>query len=348
MLRYVVSDHPDRDFDDYLPLIQWAYNTSVHSATGVSPYYAMWGFEPRHPLELKEDFIVENNAHGKTVQAFVEHQQRVLQQVRDALSVSQDTMEGYMNNSSRKDIIFAPGDMVYLSTKNLGKSHFKQSANKLRPRFAGPYKVLERCSQFSYKLELPKKLSKLHPVFHVSLLWREKPTDAVMNAGRLKSNRDTTIPPTITVERDNQVGNVETQDIPTVDTVSDIPQVETPLNNDGLVDTSGDEIPDDMITEDGEVLYNVEAIVGRKKSGKGYKYLVKWQGYPDSQNTWQFSSDPMGDAVKKMINEYNAKLSAVSKLRGATSKTRKKRPKVTFKLPTKSLTNNSSDEGGGR
>ena len=38
----------------------------------------------------------------KSVEAFVEHQQQVLTQVRDALSASQDAMEGYINDDSRK------------------------------------------------------------------------------------------------------------------------------------------------------------------------------------------------------------------------------------------------------
>ena len=46
MLRHVVSEHPERDFDEYLPLVQWAYNSSKHSTTNVTPYYAMWGYEP--------------------------------------------------------------------------------------------------------------------------------------------------------------------------------------------------------------------------------------------------------------------------------------------------------------
>ena len=338
MLRHVVSDHPDRDFDDYLPLIQWAYNTSVHSSTGVSPYYAMWGFEPRHPLELKEDFIVENNAHGKTVQAFVEHQQNVLKQVRDALSVSQDTMEGYMNNTSRKDVIYAPGEMVYLSTKNLGKAHFKQSARKLRPRFAGPFKVLSRCSQYSYKLELPKKLSKLHPVFHVSLLWRDKP-DVEMNAKRLKSNRDS-VTPTV------QEGNNGVDNSQHTEGTSNLVPLSNNLssNDDGLTDVSESELTDNMVTEDGELLYLVEAIIDRKKVGKSYKYLVKWKNYPDSENTWQFATDPMGDAVKKMIVDYNAKLDSVKKLRGVKRKSIKQPTKVTFDIPSSVLTSESDTD----
>lgn len=35
------------DWCNYLPLAEFAYNTSVHSATGVSPFFAMYGFDPR-------------------------------------------------------------------------------------------------------------------------------------------------------------------------------------------------------------------------------------------------------------------------------------------------------------
>jgi hypothetical protein len=41
---------------------------------------------------------------------------------------------------------------------------------KLAPRYIGPYKILERRGELSYKLELPLKLSEFHDVFHVSQL----------------------------------------------------------------------------------------------------------------------------------------------------------------------------------
>jgi hypothetical protein len=41
---------------------------------------------------------------------------------------------------------------------------------KLAPRYIGPYKILERRGELSYKLELPPKLSEFHDVFHVSQL----------------------------------------------------------------------------------------------------------------------------------------------------------------------------------
>ena len=43
---------------------------------------------------------------------------------------------------------------------------------KPSPRFIGPYKILERVGPVAYRLTLPLKLSKLHDVFHVSMLRR--------------------------------------------------------------------------------------------------------------------------------------------------------------------------------
>ncbi len=37
-------------------------------------------------------------------------------------------------------------------------------------RYIGPYKVLQRVRNVSYKLALPPKMEKIHPVFHVSML----------------------------------------------------------------------------------------------------------------------------------------------------------------------------------
>ena len=32
-------------------------------------------------------------------------------------------------------------------------------------------------------------------------------------------------------------------------------------------------------------LFEVEAIAGKRKAGRGHQYYVKWLGYPDSENT---------------------------------------------------------------
>ncbi|KAM2170704.1 hypothetical protein ACFX1R_035872 [Malus domestica] len=41
---------------------------------------------------------------------------------------------------------------------------------KLSPRYIGPYVITERVGEVAYRLELPPELSKVHDIFHVSML----------------------------------------------------------------------------------------------------------------------------------------------------------------------------------
>jgi hypothetical protein len=66
-----------------------------------------------------------------------------------------------------RDLQFAVGDEVLLSTKNIKVK--VAGTHKLLPKWIGPFKVLQRVNEVAYKLTLPPSLN-IHPVFHVSLL----------------------------------------------------------------------------------------------------------------------------------------------------------------------------------
>ena len=40
------------NWDEILPQLQYAYNVSTHATTGVSPFYMIFGREPKFPLDL--------------------------------------------------------------------------------------------------------------------------------------------------------------------------------------------------------------------------------------------------------------------------------------------------------
>ena len=76
---------------------------------------------------------------------------------------SQRQKEQYDKARSRTP--FKKGDMVLLHRKNY---RFQGEANKLRPPFLGPFKILEMVGPLAAYLQLPK--TKAHPVIHVSRL----------------------------------------------------------------------------------------------------------------------------------------------------------------------------------
>ncbi|KAL0405382.1 UNVERIFIED_CONTAM: hypothetical protein Slati_3852100 [Sesamum latifolium] len=75
-------------------------------------------------------------------------------------------------NTKRKDMDFEEGSWVYLKLQ-----HYRQSSvahrhsQKLAKRYYGPFRILRRLGPIAYELELPPS-SRIHPVFHVSLLKR--------------------------------------------------------------------------------------------------------------------------------------------------------------------------------
>ena len=50
-----------------------------------------------------------------------------------------------------------------------------QKRGKLNPRYIGPFRILERIGPVAYRLELPFELSRIHNVFHVSMLKKYVP-----------------------------------------------------------------------------------------------------------------------------------------------------------------------------
>jgi len=89
--------------------------------------------------------------------------------IRDNLRVAQSRQKSYAN-TRRRELVFKVGDYVYLKVSPMRSVRRFNMKGKLAPRYIGPFKILERRGEVAYQLELPKSLSGVHDVFHVSQL----------------------------------------------------------------------------------------------------------------------------------------------------------------------------------
>ena len=171
---------------------QFAYNNSVHEATKLTPFYAVYG---KHPLlsQPPED----SRPEGEMPDA-VDRVKR-LHSARATLTKHLQKAQEYQSrqyNKKHKPEVFHRGDCVLLSTRHINLT--TQPNKKLSSKFIGPFRVQDAIGTQAYRLLLPPHY-RIHNVFHVSLLERWKPRQGV---------KENTQPPEVNPEGD-EVWEVE-------------------------------------------------------------------------------------------------------------------------------------------
>ena len=78
-------------------------------------------------------------------------------------------LKSYADNR-RQDLEFQVGDHVFLKASPLKGVMRFGNKGKLSQRYIGPFEILDRVGNVSYRLALPPNLSHIHNVFHISVL----------------------------------------------------------------------------------------------------------------------------------------------------------------------------------
>jgi hypothetical protein len=95
--------------------------------------------------------------------------QEILKVLKENLQMAQNRQK-MSADRHRIERSFEVGDLVFLRLQPYRQSSLKKSgAEKLKPRFYGPYRIMRRVGEVAYELESPEG-SKTHNVFHVSCL----------------------------------------------------------------------------------------------------------------------------------------------------------------------------------
>ena len=268
---YVAKDQ--KDWCEFIPLILFAHRTSVSDAIGDSPFYVLFGREPRLPIETKylpevsDDVTTSVSEYRKRIVEKVELAQKL---AKENLHRSKQKMKEYYDRNSKQPV-FEVGQRVWVYTPKTKKGLSK----KLLHRWFGPYRIVEQSSPVHYRLRTATN----------------KNVTFAVHANRMKPYYDPDLrpidPPSVD---DPSEPYLEESDIPedcfeVEQSISAGAQTSPPDHAASQPQASCE--PQQQITVDNLTVFNAEKILKcRKQKGKN-QYLVKWVGYPKNQATWE-------------------------------------------------------------
>ncbi|UYV80030.1 hypothetical protein LAZ67_18001469 [Cordylochernes scorpioides] len=159
---YVNTDQ--KNWDEILPFITHAYNTTIQETTGYSPFFLMFG---REPTSLLDDRNISVDIDKDDYDEYIKHHLDKINRTRKlVINNTIKTQERMKKNYDKKHMerSYEPGELVAVWTpiRKIGK------CEKLLRKYFGPYRILEKLSNVNYLIE-PKDNPGQDPlIVHVS------------------------------------------------------------------------------------------------------------------------------------------------------------------------------------
>ena len=260
MANMLASFESHDDWDLYLRKVVFAYNSATQPSVGESPFFLTFGREARFPSDVALASRGADPLPGRFTDAaayrthLVSRLAAARAAARDANAVQHERQRAEYNRRHR-DVAFEPGQLVWLYAPAVA-----QLARKLARPWTGPFRVLDRASPVTYRLERDGRA--LRQLIHVSRL-------------KLCYSRDDEpprAPRTAAIPADdafdpNADGLGDPAPTPVVPSHTSVTPGAPPVTP-GPIDGSTD-------------IYAVERILRVERRGAQKWYLVQWKGYPE-------------------------------------------------------------------
>ncbi|GFU85490.1 hypothetical protein TNCV_3178121 [Trichonephila clavipes] len=162
-------DVEQKNWDEILPFVTFAYNTAKQETTGFTPFYLLHGREAETTLDTMLPFCPNDfDDNNITKIAARAEESRQLARVHTLRAQDKDRRR---YDSKHQMVSYAPGDLVWVYTpvRKVGLSE------KLLRRYFGPYQVLRRLSAVTYAVQDFDPASRKRKLREVVQVLRMKP-----------------------------------------------------------------------------------------------------------------------------------------------------------------------------
>lgn len=305
-LEHQLRTHANRtngQWKEWLSVIEMHYNSDVHESTGKTPY-ELNGVDWRDAFAL----AIQKPTAGLTsedARQILDGMKTAWEDARQVMLRQREQQKKYADGS-RRDEKYQVGDLVMLSTKNLAVGR-----GKLTDRYIGPFRISEvRDNGVNVRLNLPKALGRLHPVFHIEKVKRFKPS-TIDWPDRVQVNR----PPPVMVDEEPRywavriIGKKEEEVEEVVHNETDekerkdVPDEEKQIQSDIHSSLAGRRIS----PRAHESTLRPPPIRRRRGKLRRVKrlvvlYLVQWEGYDEA--TWEPADKLISDGAQELIDDY--------------------------------------------
>ena len=177
-------------WDEQLDFCMMAYQSSLHSSTGHTPFELVFGHEMQLPLHV---VMGQANKSESTYTKFVvnlgEKLVQAHQDVTEKLKLAQLRQKDAFDKGVKYSV-YQPGDLVFRFSPELKPGEL----NKFHRKWEGPFEIMERVSEVTYRLRSMGRHSRRSSVVHFNnmRLYRRVPGVSSQRGEPLDSVQDDT------------------------------------------------------------------------------------------------------------------------------------------------------------
>lgn len=149
--NYIGEDQ--ENWDEWLPYAMFTYNTTPHTATGLSPYALIFGREAELPMAVIQP-LRSTYAYAQELRERLRASWTI---ARNNLQAAKEKSKQFFDKSAQK-INFQRGDKVLLHDQTVRRGR----SAKLTPKWTGPFEIIEQKSDVNFLIKKGRKEIVVH------------------------------------------------------------------------------------------------------------------------------------------------------------------------------------------